>query len=91
MNSKAVTTTEKTDNGRCYDIYADEIKTSIKTLMRFREAWLRSSSAWNTDLFQYADSDFYFFPVYNRQAREKHRAVYDSSIASCNGTLRDKL
>ena len=61
MNSKAVTTTEKTDNGRCYDIYADEIKTSIKTLMRFREAWLRSSSAWNTDLFQYAYSDFYFF------------------------------
>ncbi len=61
MNSKAVTNNEKTDKGRCSDIYADEIKTNIKTLIRFREAWLRSSSAWNTDLFQYADPDFYFF------------------------------
>lgn len=61
MNSEDVTNTEKTGNGRCSDIYADEIKTNIKTLMRFREAWLRSSSAWSTDLFQYADPDFYFF------------------------------
>lgn len=61
MNSKTVTTIEKTDNGRCSDIYADEIKTNIKTLMRFREAWLRSSSIWNSELFQYADPDFYFF------------------------------
>lgn len=61
MNSKDVTNTEKTDNGRCSDIYADEINTNIKTLIRFRESWLRSSSAWSTDLFQYADPDFYFF------------------------------
>lgn len=61
MNSEDVTNTEKTGNGRCSDIYADEIKTNIKTLIRFREAWLRSSSAWSTDLFQYADPDFYFF------------------------------
>jgi hypothetical protein len=61
MNSKAVTSTEKTGNGRCSDIYADEIKTRIKTHMRFREAWLRSSSTWNSEIFQYADPDFYFF------------------------------
>lgn len=61
MNSETVNTTAKTDNGRCSDIYADEIKTSLKTLMRFRETWLRSASAWDTDIFQYADPDFYFF------------------------------
>lgn len=61
MNSKDVTNTKKTDNGKCSDIYADEINTNINTLIRFRESWLRSSSAWSTDLFQYADPDFYFF------------------------------
>ena len=61
MNSKTVTTIERSDNGRCSDIYADEIKTNIKTHMRFREAWLRSSSTWNSELFQFADPDFYFF------------------------------
>lgn len=61
MNNKTVTNAEKTGDGRCSDIYANEIKTSIKALTRFREAWLRTSSAWDTDLFQYADPDFYFF------------------------------
>lgn len=61
MNSKTVTTIEKNDKGRCSDIYADEIKTNIKTHMRFREAWLRSSSIENSELFHYADPDFYFF------------------------------
>ncbi len=61
MNNKTVTNTEKTGDGRCSDIYTNEIKTSIKALTRFREAWLRTSSAWDTDLFQYADPDFYFF------------------------------
>ena len=31
MNSKDVINTEKTDNGRCSDIYVDEINTNIKT------------------------------------------------------------
>ena len=61
MNSNTVTTIEKTDNGRYSDIYADEIKTNIKTHMRFTEAWLQSSSIQNSELFQYADPDFYFF------------------------------
>jgi len=47
--------------GKCSDIYADEIKKQINTLKRFREVWLRSSSAWNSNIFQYADPDFYFF------------------------------
>lgn len=45
----------------CDDIYIEETEQSIKTLKRFREAWLRSSSSWNTELFQYADPDFYFY------------------------------
>lgn len=48
-------------NISCDDIYSYEMDRSIKTLKRFREAWLRSSSTWNTELFQYADSDFYFY------------------------------
>ena len=45
----------------CTDIYKDETNKSLKILKRFREAWLRSSSEWNAELFQYADSDFYFY------------------------------
>ena len=45
----------------CDDIYSYEMDRNIKTLKRFREAWLRSPSTWNTELFQYADSDFYFY------------------------------
>ncbi len=45
----------------CADIYAEEMKRSLKTLKRFREAWLRSPSIWNAELFQYADLDFYFY------------------------------
>ena len=45
----------------CKDIYANEMEKSIKSLKRFREVWLRSPSTWNCELFQYADSDFYFY------------------------------
>lgn len=45
----------------CNDIYVEETEQSIKTLKRFREAWLRSSSSRDTELFQYADPDFYFY------------------------------
>lgn len=50
-----------TERISCDDIYLEEIEQSIKTLKRFREAWLRSSSSWNSELFQYADPDFYFY------------------------------
>lgn len=59
MSSQGMTGSENT--GKCSDIYADEIKKQINTLKRFREVWLRSSSGWNTNIFQYADPDFYFF------------------------------
>lgn len=59
MSDKTITNLR--DSGKCRDIYADEIKRNINTLKRFREVWLRSSSGWNTDIFQYADPDFYFF------------------------------
>ena len=55
LNSK------NTERITCDDIYMEEIDQSIKNLKRFREAWLRSSSSWNSELFQYADSDFYFY------------------------------
>lgn len=55
LNSK------NTERITCDDIYLEEIGQSVKTLKRFREAWLRSSSSWNSELFQYADSDFYFY------------------------------
>lgn len=45
----------------CTDIYTEETEKSLKTLKRFREAWLRSSSGWNLEIFQYADPDFYFY------------------------------
>ncbi len=45
----------------CDDIYSEEMAQSVKTLKRFREAWLRSTSSWDSDLFQYADPDFYFY------------------------------
>ena len=45
----------------CTDIYKEEIDKSIKTLKRFREAWMGSRSSWNEELFQYADDDFYFY------------------------------
>lgn len=45
----------------CTDIYTEETEKSLKTLKRFREAWLRSSSGWNSEVFQYADPDFYFY------------------------------
>ena len=74
MNSNTVTTIEKTDNGRYSDIYADEIKTNIKTHMRFTEAWLQSSSIQNSELFQYADPDFYFFRfTISRQEKSTER------------------
>ena len=45
----------------CEDIYSEEIGKCLKTLKRFREHWLKSSASWNSDLFQYADQDFYFY------------------------------
>ena len=56
----------------CVDIYEEEMLRSLKTLERFREAWLRSTSGWNTELFQYADSDFYFYRfAIERQEKSK--------------------
>ena len=62
-----------TDNNmNCVDIYEEEMQRSLKTLKRFREAWLRSSSGWNTELFQYADPDFYFYRfAIERQEKSK--------------------
>ena len=45
----------------CTNIYEEEIEKRVKTLKRFREAWLKSSATWDDDLFQYADSDFYYY------------------------------
>ena len=45
----------------CTGIYQEEIKRRIKTHKRFSEAWLNSESKFNTELFQYADADFYFY------------------------------
>lgn len=45
----------------CSDIYAEEMEHSIKILKKMRERWIRSSSAWNSELFQYADNDFYLY------------------------------
>ncbi len=45
----------------CDDVYIEEFNQGINTLKRFREAWLRYSSFDGSDLFQYADSDFYFY------------------------------
>ena len=49
---------KKTD---CTNIYEEEMEKSINSLKNFREAWLRSSSKWNAELFQYTDSDYYFY------------------------------
>ena len=61
MSSNPVTSIANSKHGKCADIYADEIKKQINTLINFKETWLRSSADWNTNLFQYADPDFYFF------------------------------
>lgn len=45
----------------CDDIYAEETDRSLKTLKRFSEAWLDSTSSWDSVIFHYADSDFYFY------------------------------
>lgn len=69
MERKHVVNTKRID---CCDIYSEETHSSIKTLQRFREAWLCSSSGWNTDLFQYADSDFYYYRfAVDRQEKSK--------------------
>ncbi len=52
---------EKVKKIACNDIYEEEIEKSLKSLRRFREAWLRSPSGWNTEFLQYADPDFYFY------------------------------
>lgn len=45
----------------CTDIYKEETDRSIKTLKRFREAWMGFRSTWNEELLQFADDDFYFY------------------------------
>lgn len=45
----------------CRDIYKEETERFIKSLKRFREAWMSSHSNWNEELFQYADDDYYFY------------------------------
>ncbi len=45
----------------CTDIFEREIEKAIKTLKRFREAWLKCSFHSDTELFRYADDDFYFY------------------------------
>ena len=45
----------------CDDIYAEETDRSLITIKRFREAWLGSTSLWDSVIFQYADYDFYFY------------------------------
>ncbi len=45
----------------CNDLYEEVIEKYIKTLKRFREAWLNSSFHPKDELFQYADDDFYFY------------------------------
>ena len=63
----------------CEDIYSEEIDKSLRTLKRFREAWLRSAPSWNSELFQYADSDFYFYRfAIDRQ--EKNTELFLTSI-----------
>lgn len=60
----------------CRDIYIEETQSSIKTLKRFREAWLRSPSGWNSELFQYADSEFYFYRfAVDRQEKGKEELL----------------
>lgn len=72
MNAKNVSNSGPVTKIDCNDIYIDETGNSIKTLKRFKEAWLSSSSSWNTELFQYADSDFYFYRfAIERQERSK--------------------
>lgn len=72
MNAKTVSDSGSVTKIDCSDIYIDETGNSIKTLKRFREAWLGSSFSWNTELFQYADSDFYFYRfAIDRQERSK--------------------
>ncbi len=67
-----------TSNISCVDIYEEELNRSLKTLKRFREAWLRSSSGWNTELFQYADPDFYFYRfAIDRQEKNKEPLIID--------------
>lgn len=62
MNSrKSSTHAEKRKSIDCSDIYINEMTKSIKTLKRFRELWLNSRTTWNSELFQYADPDFYFY------------------------------
>ena len=51
----------KSQSVSCVDIYDEETDRYIKTLKRFREVWLRSSSKWDGQLFQYADPEFYFY------------------------------
>ena len=45
----------------CNDLYEEVIEKYIKTLKRFREAWLNSSFHPKDELFQYAADDFYFY------------------------------
>lgn len=51
-------------------IYKEEFNNSLNLQKRLRESWLKSSSSWNDELFQYADPDFYFYRfIINRQER----------------------
>ena len=45
----------------CTDIYEEEVKDSIRVLKIFREAWLRNSFNSDSEMFRYADEDFYFY------------------------------
>ena len=66
-------------NALCADIYEEEIDADIKTLKRFREAWMRHSFHSESEMFQYADDDFYFYR-FAIDREEKSRISFLDSI-----------
>ena len=63
----------------CNDIYSEEMNRSLTTLKRFREAWLRYPFSQGARLFDYADSDFYFYR-FSIERQEKSTVVLLTKI-----------
>ena len=60
---------------RCIDIYNEEFDKYLKTLKRFREAWLHSPVSHNNQLFQYAAT--YALSMRLKQERNTERLLTD--------------
>ena len=79
--------------GHCsIEVYKKELNKHLQSLKRFREAWLRSTSSWDTEIFQYGDPDFYFYRfAIECQERETKNLILSILFAVLNEYKIDVL